>query len=284
MKLNDRAVLVQLSVSQWSARKFDKKATKEVADNHGVADGVGRYNKQLLPGQDLLKQVHSKAAAIRQHFYRNTLPWGLEGTFILPTANYLDFMNEYRSMKADWEDTVRHFIAEYPYLKDLAKRYLGNLYNDTDYPDVNDIGRRFKMDMAVFPVPSGDFRVDLANEELGRIQQDVISRVETASQLAMKEVWDRLYEKVEHIAKRLSDPDAVFHKTMFENAQELCELLPKLNVMDDPNLEQMRQQVEAKLLAVHPDAIRNSQTKREEVATDANAILDAMAVFMGGSN
>ena len=43
MNLNDRALLVQLTISQWSARKLDKRATKEVAQNHGAIDAeIGR--------------------------------------------------------------------------------------------------------------------------------------------------------------------------------------------------------------------------------------------------
>ena len=32
MKLTDKALLVQLNVSQWTARKYDKKVTQQVAD------------------------------------------------------------------------------------------------------------------------------------------------------------------------------------------------------------------------------------------------------------
>jgi len=36
MNLNDRALLVQLSISQWTARKFDKRVTRDVASSHGT--------------------------------------------------------------------------------------------------------------------------------------------------------------------------------------------------------------------------------------------------------
>ena len=58
MNLSDRALLVQLSISQWTARKFDKKVTNDVANTHGVASSAGRYNKALLPMNDLLDRVH----------------------------------------------------------------------------------------------------------------------------------------------------------------------------------------------------------------------------------
>lgn len=280
MNLNDRALLVQLSVSQWTARKYDKKATQEVASSHGVQSAVGRYNKSLLPMNDLLDRVHKKTTHVRTKFYENTLPWGVEGTMMLPTSNYLQFMTDFRKEKSEWQYLVDQFVGNYDQLRLDAKRLLGSLYNDADYPDENEIARKFKMDMAIFPVPSTDFRVSIASDELTRIQQDVERRVQEAQTVAMKEVWDRLYDRVKHMAEKLADPKAIFRDTMVENTKELCALLPRLNFMDDPNLEQLRLQVEGALLK-HPDALRNDPDLRRDTAAEAKAIMDKMSVFMG---
>ena len=280
MNLNDRALLVQLSVSQWTARKYDKKATQEVASSHGVQSAVGRYNKSLLPMNDLLDRVHKKTTHVRTKFYANTLPWGIEGTMMLPTNNYLQFMTDFRKEKSEWQYLVDQFVGNYDQLRLDAKGILGSLYNDADYPDESDIARKFKMDMAIFPVPSTDFRVSIASDELTRIQQDVERRVQEAQTVAMKEVWDRLYDRVKHMAEKLADPKAIFRDTMVENTKELCALLPRLNFMDDPNLEQLRLQVEGSLLK-HPEALRNDPDLRRDTAAEAKAIMDKMSVFMG---
>lgn len=282
MNLNDKAVLVQLTIRQWTARRFDKKATREVASQHAVSEFVGRYNKNLLPGQDLLKQVSQLASTIRQEFYDNTLPWGIEGTYILPTRNYLSFMSTFRSRKTDWEKVANQFTTEYPNLKAMAQRHLGSLYNEADYPTPQDIARRFSMDMAVLPVPSEDFRCEIHADELLRIQQDVQQRVQQASQQAMREVWQRLYDRVQHIAEKLNDPKAIFRDSMVENARELCDLLPRLNFAEDPHLERMRQQVERTLINKHPDTLRSDPLVRRETADEARNILDAMDIYMGG--
>lgn len=283
MKLNDRALLAQLSISQWTGRKFDKKATKEVANSHGISEFVGRYNKSLLPAQDLLKQVHTKSGSIRTAFYENTLPWGLEGTYILPTSNYLAYKQQFAKQKSEWETLVNQFIAEYPYLRQSAKQHLGSLYNDADYPDTGDMQRRFKLDVAFFPVPANDFRCQIASDELSRIQQDVEKRVQAAAQTAMKDVWRRLYERVEHISNKLKDPKAIFRDSMIENARELCEMLPRLNFSDDPDLERLRQQVEQKIINHHPNQLRSDTKLRQQTADEATQILDAMGVFMGAN-
>jgi len=280
MNLNDRALLVQLSISQWTARKYDKKATRQVADTfHNFVD-QGRYNKALLPMNSLLDNIHKKTTHIRSKFYDNTLPWGIEGTMMLPTSNYLSFMSEFRKERGEWQQLVQTFTDNYDTLKVDAQRVLGQLYDAADYPTQSEVQRKFHMDMAVFPVPSTDFRVSIGSDELSRIQQDVERRVQEAQSKAMTEVWQRLHDRVKHMAEKLADPKAIFRDSMIENAREICALLPRLNFSDDPNLEAMRQQVEASLIK-HPDALRNDPDLRRDTAAEAKKIMDAMSVFMG---
>ena len=283
MKLSDKALLVQLNISQWTARKYDKRATEQVAQQNGSASQAGRYNKSLLPMNDALNNIHQKSTLIRKKFYTNTLPWGIEGTMMLPSANYLNFMTEFRKEKADWESLVDTFYHEYPRLHADAQRFLGNLYNKADYPELYDIQRKFNMDMAVFPVPSNDFRVSIGDAELEKIQQDVEARVENSAQQAMKEAWQRLYDRVKHMAEKLADPKAVFRDTLVENTKEVCSILSRLNFADDPDLETMRQQVEGSLANNHPESLRNDPDLRKNKAEEARAIMDKMGAFMGGN-
>lgn len=281
MNLNDRALLVQLNISQWTAKKHDKKATREVAHTAGAIESAGNYHKKLLPMSDALANIHAKSSSIRQHYYENTLPWGIDGTQILPTGNYLNFMTEFRQAKSDWGVLVREFMSQYDTLVADAPRLLGSLYNPKDYPDRITVQAKFDMDLVVMPVPTADFRTSLASDELSRIQNDMEDRLKRASQVAMQDVWQRLYDKVKHMADKLDDPKAIFRDSMVENARELCEMLPRLNIADDPNLEALRQQVEASLIR-NPELYRVNPTLRQDTAAEAKAILDKMSVFMGG--
>ena len=280
MNLNDRALLVQLSISQWTARKYDKKVSMEVTTAHGASSAAGRFNKSLLPMNTKLDKVHKKTTHIRTKYYENTLPWGIDGTQMLPTSNYLNFMTEFRREKSEWESLVNEFYDEYDTIK-ATQLILGTLYDPADYPHRTELRRKFHMDLAVYPVPTSDFRVSIGSEELTRIQQDVEQRVRQAEQTAMQDVWKRLFDRVQHMAEKLADPKAIFRDSMVENAREICALLPRLNFADDPNLEAMRQQVEASLLK-HPEALRNDPDLRRDTAAEAKKIMDAMGAFMGG--
>jgi hypothetical protein len=280
MMLNDRALLVSLSISQWTARKLDKRATKEVADNNRASTSAGRYNKSLLPLNDLLAHVHQKTGLIREKFAKNTLPWGIDGTRILPSANYLSFMQDFRKEKSEWQSLVTMFIDNYDDLVDGAKRWLGDLYDEKDYPTKESVADKFALDMGIFPVPTSDFRVQLSSDELTRLQEEMEERMVTVQQEAMMDAWGRLYKHVQHITEKLADPKGIFRDSMLDNAQETCDLLTRLNIADDPNLEAMRREVEAKLISHHPDSLRNDPDLRQDTAAEARKIMDLMSTFM----
>ena len=56
--LGERAMLVSLSVSIWSARKHDVRISDKVAAEHGADRSMGRYAKHLIP-RDLLTAVNA---------------------------------------------------------------------------------------------------------------------------------------------------------------------------------------------------------------------------------
>lgn len=274
--LANNALLVTLSVSSWSGRKQDKQATKEVAINHGVATGVGAYHKSVLPGAAELEHIKKCTGAARTFFYKNTLPWSTAGAAILPNKNYLWFTQEIRAIKTEWEQAVRDFIAVYPTLKANAQSQLNGLYNEADYP--TDPSKLFSFEIGFLPVPQeGDFRIQLADEEMEKFKATVLN----AERDANKDLWQRLYEVVEHAATRLRDPDAVFRDTLVENAVELCGMLPRLNFNDDPALEEMRSAVESALCSKAPDMLRQVPEVRESTVDSLDDILAKMGSYMG---
>ena len=283
MTLDTKAVLVQLNISQWTARKYDKRVTQEVSDKHNTVGDVGRYNKALLPDNDLLKRIQQKATAIRKGYYDNTLGWGVtDGIQLLPSANYMDFMEQFREHRAEWQVLVDEFIRQYMQLKSNSERTLGDMYNESDYPDEHELRSKFAMDITVLPVPSDDFRVEIGSDEMERISDEVRTQVEGAYQSGIKEVWQRLYDKVEAMNTKLSDEKAIFRDTLTENLSDVCDLLTRMNINDDPDLESIRQQVDSELARNHPDALRNDPIKRREVADKSKDIMSKMNVFMGG--
>jgi hypothetical protein len=277
--LADKAMLVKLSISKWSARKHDKKVSKEVAQKYGTDQERGRYNKVLI-AQEAIKKIGQAESAARTFHYDQTLPWKDDGARILPSANYLHYTQEIRRFKADFEAQVRAFIANYPDLIEDARRELNGLFDPADYPDLWKIDKKFAFEVEVDPLPTAaDFRVNLQGEEVNRIKGEIEDRLGRAQADAMKDLFNRLHDVVKHMAEKLADKSAIFRDTLVTNIQELVDLLPRLNLTGDPRLEELRRDVADRLLGYGPEDLRKNQFARQETAQAANDILAAMAGY-----
>jgi hypothetical protein len=107
-------------------------------------------------------------------------------------------------------------------------------------------------------------------------------------QVGSRELWYRLYEAVHHMAERLSSYQVTkegvehpFRDSVVVNLVKLVEVLPKLNVTADPELDRLTQEVRAALL-VDPQELRQSATKRSDTAKAAAEIAARMSGYMAG--
>jgi len=275
--INSRALLVNLSISTWSARKFDRAISDEIAAQHNAARDAVRANKSLIQG-DSYKALIRAAQAARTAHYFHTLAWSDEGWRLLPTSNHAAYTDELRALQGQFQTALAEFVRDYPRLQEIARARLNGMYKDSDYPHPAAISDRFSMSTEFTPVPAaGDFRLDeLTADELQRVEQSVTNRVEQATADAVADAWRRLHEVVSAMRERLAQPDAVFRDSLVNNARDVVEVLGRLNVTRDSSLEAMRATVAADLTQYEPQELRDAPAIREQTAARADEILTAM--------
>lgn len=284
--IHTRALLVWLTICTWSARKYDRKVSNDInARNHASTD-AGRYNKFLLPGDcPSYKALTTLCAALRLEHYRHTLAWSDEGWRLLPTANYVVYTDWIRKRQRDLSDAVDAFATDYAPFRTQAKRLLGSMYSDTDYPSISGLKTKFTLAVSYDSLPvDGDIRVNLDAQQIADLEQQIGSHKGDAIKAAMGDAWTRLGDVVSKIHDKLSSPDAIFRDSLINNAREMCDALTRLNVTADPDLETMRARVMTELTAIEPDVLRDTPKERKAVAKSAADIMKAMSDFYTPDN
>ncbi len=202
----------------------------------------------------------------------------------------MDHTEKMRELSNRFTPAVDALAHEFGNLVEQAKVRLGGLFRSEDYPAPDELRFKFSFDTKVMPLPdAGDFRVTLGDEEKERTKRQITATVEASLQIASRDLWQRLYEAVSHLADRLQaykvTGDGVehpFRDSVITNLVKLVDVLPKLNVTGDPELERLADQVRASLL-VDPQELRKSESVRTETAKAANRIATTMAAYMGCS-
>ena len=289
MNLQDRAMLVNLSIRTWTSAKYDAKITAEVASANNMADAsMGRYNKQLVCKSAVKELTRIKGAARTEH-YKRTLPWGDDGFRVLSSIGYLEYADVMRRYESEWTPAVRDFVRGYPDFVRDAERALNGGFRWSDYPSVDKIAARFSFGFNVTPLSTAaDFRVDLGTLETERIKAMIEDNYKAMIEVSMADVWDRLKNSIGHLVERLKlysvTPDSKvvnpFRDTIVENIRDLIKLLPSLNITGNSDITYFAQRIDAELLNHNAETLRDSTWAREETVIAAQDILDAIGEFI----
>ena len=280
MSIVHGAMQVNLQIGIWQGYRLDKDASAKVTKDADAASDAARVNKHLVP-KETLKAVVSASGAVRTHFYDKTLPWKDNGDRLLSRAMYMDFIEEHERLVGEFNNAVEAFLTVgYPAAVDQAAFRMGDLFKPDDYPSAGSLRHRFYVNMDIDAVTeAGDFRVQLEQSQLDNVKAQRERAMKDRIGRAMQDVWVRLSDVVGHFAKKMASDD-VFRDSTVRNIEELVDLLPGLNVLDDPTLKAMGEEIKAKLTGIDPKDLRKDKEVRSQAAKDAEAIMEKMRGFM----
>jgi len=290
MSLKEKVMVVSLNISQWTARKKDLSATREVEETHG-ATNAGNFNKVLI-SKDVtntskegelnpLKAIQKLTGTARTWHYQNTLPWSDNGDRILPSANYFNYLAKMGQFKNEFNQLVDNFLKSYPDLVEEAKTRLNTLFNDNDYPSPARVFDKFRFSFGFMPVGDvEDIRVSIGSEEVDRIKTEVNAELNNRVNVAIADLLGRIRDAVSHMAESLTGEtvtksgatkEKVFRDSLVGNICELIELAPLLNFNADPHVDEVVELIRP--LCVDPDLLRTEPEVRREIAERAAAVL-----------
>ena len=286
MSIASSAMLVELSISGWTARKLDKKVSAEVDVSKGTKTNAGNYNKNLLAGTGFLDTITKYAANARAWHISQTLPWSDNGLRLLPMSNFLVYKEQLNKLETNYEALVDKFITAYPTLVSAAAFQLGALFNRDDYPEADTIRSKFKFGVNFLPVPmAGDFRIDINEDAKAEIIRSCEDAYASRLNNAMKDAWSRLHKCLVRMSDRLevdvvtdgtgqsTHEPRVFRDTMLENAMELVDLLKHFNLTNDPTMETARGELARAIMNTDADDLRNNIVARNAVKARVDTIL-----------
>lgn len=278
--IHTSAMLVELSISNWTGVKIDRRASQEVDEAKGTKAAANTVHKKLFAGTQLLDNIVKFSARLRATHNEATLPWTDNGIRLLPSSSFMDYKSKMSELETEWGEFVDGFLNNYVDLRTEAAYNLGASYNASDYPDVENIKSKFSFKLVFSPVPtSGDFRIDVGEQAKAELKKQYEDDAQEKTNNAMRTAWDRLHVHLKNMSDKLADKNSdgdrkVFRDSLVDNAVSLVDSLKHLNINNDPKLEQARKSLETTLDGVHDaEDLRNYRPARIQVKQNVDEIL-----------
>lgn len=287
--LSSVAMLVDFSVSQWTARKIDKPKSDAVNDEARANRKASYVSKKLVLADTLTMIGQCKNRAYDRH-RELTLPWLDNGPRILPATMHATYSADMEKFEAEFYPLVATFVRNYPTYIERAATSLGALFNANDYPKASRIESKFAWRISYLPMPdAADFRVDIGKAAIARVKANVEATVNASVANAVRDVFERVHDKVAALVEKLpaykpaAQPgdkvEGIFRDSLIENVRDLVAILPGLNFTNDPRVTMLAKQM-AGLVEHDAEALRASDNLRADVAAKAAAVVQAVSDFM----
>jgi hypothetical protein len=282
------AMLVDLSISQWSGIRRDKAASAKVSDDAGAKRGVASVTKKLLGDCPELKAISDFVAMVRTGTHHEmTLPWSNSGLRLLPTAKFFDYQADVTAKQGKFATLVKEFLLSYEWARAEAKAALGSLFNDDEYPTADVLARKFKFVVNYLPVPEvGDWRVDMGNTAREELSQRYADYYEEQNKKTIAALVSQTLEPLMRMSEKLADPTAndkansrgikTFRDSLVENVVAMIDRLETYNLTNDPTIRETRFKLQQVMDGITPDALREDAYLRRETKRKVDEVIASL--------
>jgi hypothetical protein len=284
-RLQQRMAAVRLSFTWLGVRKtLTSEQKAQAAETFGAQDSFLSAAKKLLDtSHPAFRDVTAVRGQIQSYFKNVSLPYPEPGVRLVRQDQVTSFIDQLSLSRNQLDAAVTELDSHYSELQAAARRRLGTLYNESDYP--GSLIGLFSVDWDFPAVEPPDYLRQISPELYEQEQARVVARFEDAVQLAEEAFTGELTKLVSHLAERVSGSSdgkpKIFRDTAVTNLHEFFERFRTLSVRSDADLERLVDQAQQLLQGIEPQTLRHNQSARQQLATQLSAVqssLDGMMV------
>lgn len=274
------ARIVCMTRSVPDLTRNDPEAARALARIKNASAGSVNAKKYLIQSQP-----HAELQKLSRTMYRwhmeNTLPWGDLGARLIPNVKLLDYQRQMGIFMAEFETLKEAFLDDYPRAAADAQMQLGDMFDESLYPNVYELDRKTGVRIEYEPIADPQhFLVkvgDQAAQQMREQYEDVLKkRVESA----YADVFKRLRDPLENMSQMLNysgeDKPTGFRDTLVENVNKVVELMRTCNITNDAEMQHITNELRRALSGVTPDTLRNSETQRLATKDRLDKIISAL--------
>lgn len=285
MSIASRAMKAVFHRGMGATRRIRDEAAEALIKQNLGDEGQIVTRKVFTDKQSPIYKRSILANEMYQFHMKTTLPYGDDGSRVLPNGLYFEYTTEMRNFESRIQQLDYQILQNYPQLvqDDINRRNAGlaaqgkpQTAATQDYPDVNQMQRYLYVAWHLEPISTAnDFRFGVDDVVKQRLQAHLVEIQENAKLDIYRQMLKPMKTFVEKLSVPIGQEGAIFRDSLVGNINEFLIRLPKLNIDNDPNIAALLQEIEAvvKPYVFNPDVLRQVPESRQ-------AARDKMAELM----
>lgn len=289
VSIANRAMKAVFHRGVGAARRVRDQAAEAAVKQQFGDEGQIVTRKLFANKASLIYKRNQIANEMYAFHMKHTLPHGDDGSRLLPNVMYFEYVQKMGAFEQQLKALDAQILATYDQLvqEDVAFRVAALIAQGKqnvmvlpdEYPSKDQIAGYLYVSWHLEPIATAnDFRyqvdpviVDRLNGRLKKMEDDI--RFEFVRRLA-----DPMKHFVEKLSVSIGTQGSIFRDSLIENLNELVQLLPKLNVNNDPRLTELLNGIDAVIrpYVFAPDVLRENQAARESARDKMKALLEKL--------
>ncbi len=268
-----KACLIQLSTSVWQGCcKLDKGVLKRIGENSDWLKG----SKDLV-NQELLGPVRKIAGQARTEIIKHSLPFPINSVYLISKEALTKVDEKLQTYKEDFWDRVQDFEVLFEMAKEEALGYLGDLYNEADYP--MDITRKFRFEWRFLILDIPGKSTLLPPEIYEREKEKFQSMMDETRELAISALREEFGKIVNGLADKLNKDGAkpkVIKSSMFNKMRDFLDDFGTKNIFEDNMLVELSDQARNLIEGVSTGGVKPNDIMLQKIKNEMNQLKSAI--------
>jgi hypothetical protein len=273
-------MLVIFKASYWQGTVKDKSATADVTSRNNAESGSAVVNKKLLPNCAELDAIKKHIARARLLHYELTFDWMGE-LRAMPTMGLTRYMDKMDPELAEHKRLCEAFFDVYEWELSQAPIKLGDLYNAADYFSLDEMKRKFSIEIRTCNMPeAGDWRIDINNQALVEQKEQYERHYQELIGNMVGDFKERLIAALSNISSKLVPaPEGEksngkrMHSNILSNVLDILPMADIFGLGEDSQIASLRRKIEDMLEGVSVDALKHDPLIRDDVKRGVDQII-----------
>jgi hypothetical protein len=285
MNIFEKSIAFTMEAGKIGVRRKVNSSMMEVKNTEDQPDPKAiAVNKEIISCKEF-DAIGSLDSSIRLYLYRKALPAPFRrGTYLIPMSMVEQVDQVVDAYKQNRESLVTLFLSVYEKEVEEARQRLGTLYNSADYPPLDAVRGSFYVNTSYLQLGVPSTLNQLSPEIFQREQAAFKNKLASAAEEIQQALRTSFLELVEHMKDRLAPSEdgkqKTFRDSLVMNMREFLNDFTARNIADDAELEKLVNQARSVLNGTTPDKLRNSDSLREQIATNMEGIKNSLSTMI----
>ncbi len=266
-----KACLIQLSTSTWMGSKMlEQSHMTKVSQNSEWLRG-----RKLLINPEVLGPLHTSTHQARNLVKQYSLPFPITSLYLIPKESLAFIDERLNYQKNIFKEKVEAFVGTYDLAREEAKKHLGDLFDDADYPA--DVRSKFKFEWRFLALDIPGKGVMLSPEIYEREKQKFESMMEEARELAAIALREEFAEIVNGlVGKMTGGQPKMIKSSMFNKLREFVSDLETRNIFDDSQLVELAKIASDTMAGISTYGLNYNSQVKDRIKTSMTVLKQAI--------